>query len=185
MRIAITTLGCKINQYDSAVIHSRLEDYHSMRLDRFCHASDDNGSAPIVLQTELQQQMWDLAGPFRTGDKLSAALARIKEMKHNLEHLRIGAEQRFNLDVQDGFELRAMITIAETVVQAALSRTESRGAHQREDFPLTDYQLIKNQVLELRDGELLCRWAQPVRLDRSQLENPLVPCYRYRDRRRA
>jgi threonylcarbamoyladenosine tRNA methylthiotransferase MtaB len=32
MRIAITTLGCKINQYDSAVIHSRLEDYHSMVL---------------------------------------------------------------------------------------------------------------------------------------------------------
>jgi threonylcarbamoyladenosine tRNA methylthiotransferase MtaB len=30
MRIAITTLGCKINQYDSAVIHSRLEDHHSM-----------------------------------------------------------------------------------------------------------------------------------------------------------
>jgi len=145
-----------------------------MQLDRFCHASDINGSAPIALQTELQQLMWDLAGPFRTGDKLSAALARIKEMQHQLEHLRIGAEQQFNLDVQDGFELRAMITAAETVVHAALARAESRGAHQREDFPLTDYQLIKNQILELRDGELVCRWAQPVRLDRSQLENPRV-----------
>jgi succinate dehydrogenase / fumarate reductase flavoprotein subunit/fumarate reductase (CoM/CoB) subunit A len=84
-------------------------------------------------------------------------------------------EQRFNLDVQDGFELRAMITAAETVVHAALERTESRGAHQRDDFPLSDYQLIKNQVLELRDEELVCRWAQPARLDRNQLENPLVP----------
>jgi succinate dehydrogenase / fumarate reductase flavoprotein subunit/fumarate reductase (CoM/CoB) subunit A len=145
-----------------------------MRLDRFCRSSDDNGSSPIALQTELQQLMWDLAGPFRTGDKLSAALGRIKAMRHDLEHLRMGTEQRFNLDVQDGFELRAMITAAEAVVHAALARTESRGAHQREDFPLADYQLIKNQVLELRDKELVRRWAPPVRLDRSQLENPLV-----------
>lgn len=145
-----------------------------MRLDRFCRSSDDNGSSPIALQTELQQLMWDLAGPFRTGDKLSAALGRIKAMRHDLEHLRMGTEQRFNLDVQDGFELRAMITAAEALVHAALARTESRGAHQREDFPLADYQLIKNQVLELRDGELVRRWAPPVRLDRSQLENPLV-----------
>ena len=72
-------------------------------------------------------------------------------------------------------ELRAMMTAAEAVVYAALGRAESRGAHQREDFPLADYQLIKNQVLELRDGELVCRWAQPVRLDRSQLEKPLMP----------
>src|ERR1041384_1156900 len=38
MRIAITTLGCKINQYDSAVIHSRLEDHHSIV--RFEEAAD-------------------------------------------------------------------------------------------------------------------------------------------------
>ena len=39
------------------------------------------------------------------------------------------------MDLQDWFELRAMLTTAEAVVTSALSRTESRGAHQREDYP--------------------------------------------------
>jgi succinate dehydrogenase/fumarate reductase flavoprotein subunit len=145
------------------------------RLERFGRSSDDNGIAPISLQTELQQLMWDLAGPFRTGDKLIRAQGRIAEIKNSeLRHLQVGSEREFNLDVQDGFELRAMMTAAEVVVHAALGRAESRGAHQREDFPLADYQLIKNQILELRQGEVACRWAQPVRLDRSQLDKPVV-----------
>ena len=41
----------------------------------------------------------------------------------------------FNVDVQDWFELRNMLLVAEAVAQAALAREESRGAHQREDFP--------------------------------------------------
>ena len=116
--------------------------------------------------------MWEKAGPFRTGDRLAAALARIEEMqREDLFHLRIGAESKFNLDIQDGFELRAMLTTAAVVVRSALARTESRGAHQREDFPIADYQFLKNQVVELKDGEIISRWAQPVRLNRSQLEN--------------
>jgi succinate dehydrogenase/fumarate reductase flavoprotein subunit len=145
----------------------------AIQLGQFCDNSDDNGITPIALQADLQKLSWELAGPFRTGEKLTAAQARIAEIKNTqLRHLRFGSERQFNLDVQDGFELRAMVTAAEAVVHAALARTESRGAHQREDFPLADYQLIKNQVLELRDGELVCRWAQPVRLDRSQVEKP-------------
>ena len=35
----------------------------------------------------------------------------------------------------DWFDLRNMLLVARTVTQAALARTESRGAHQREDFP--------------------------------------------------
>ncbi|MGN6735432.1 MAG: hypothetical protein ACTHMB_26200 [Candidatus Binatia bacterium] len=145
------------------------------RLERFGRTSDDNGIAPIVVQTELQKIMWELAGPFRTGDRLTRAQARIAEIKTtDLQNLHLGHEREFNLDVQDGFELRAMMTAAEAVVYAALGRAESRGAHQREDFPLADYRLIKNQVLELKEGELVCRWAQSVRLDRSELEKPLM-----------
>lgn len=152
----------------------KLAEESLARSERFARSSDDNGIAPISLHTELQQVMWDLAGLFRTGDRLTRAQERIADIKNSeLGHLHFGSEREFNLDVQDGFELRAMITAAEAVVHAALGRAESRGAHQREDFPLADYQLIKNQVLELRNGELVCRWAQPVRLDRGQLDKPL------------
>jgi succinate dehydrogenase/fumarate reductase flavoprotein subunit len=112
--------------------------------------------------------MWEQAGPFRTGAKLSDALARIDEMrKKDLPRLQIGAAPQFNLDLHDAFELRAMLATAEAVVRSALARTESRGAHQREDFPAPDDTFLKNQILELKDGEIESRWLAPVRVARG------------------
>ena len=140
------------------------------RLEGFRRSSNGAGVAPIALQTELQELMWKKAGPFRTGEKLAAALARIDEMrKKELAQLRLSAEQRFNLDVQDAFELRAMLVAAEAVVRSALERAESRGAHQREDFPLADARLMKNQTVEIKDGAWSLRWSAPARLDRSRI----------------
>ena len=138
------------------------------RLDACRRAADGDGITPIALQTELQKLMWEQAGPFRTGEKLAGALSRIEEMERNdLMRLRIGAGTRFNLDLHDALELRAMILTAETVVRSALARPESRGAHQREDFPGPDDRFLKNQVIELKDGEMAASWVSPVRIARN------------------
>jgi succinate dehydrogenase/fumarate reductase flavoprotein subunit len=122
------------------------------------------GLSPATCQAELQKLLWEKAGPFRTGDKLTDALARLKSLQNELPTLSVGAEAPFNLDIQDWFELRAMLATAEAVIMAALARTESRGAHQREDFPHPDASLEKNQVMELKDGELRAYWLDPVRM---------------------
>ena len=153
----------------SAEWDEKFADETMERLKSLGEMSAENAIAPIALQVELQKLMWEQAGPFRTGDKLTSALSRIEEMrKKDLPECRVGSEHRFNLDLQDWFELRAMLTTAETVVQSALARPESRGAHQREDFPIADYRFLKNQVMEIKDGELATRWVVPSRLDRSQ-----------------
>ena len=54
----------------------------------------------------------------------------------------------------DWFDLRNMLTVARAVTQAAQSRTESRGAHQREDFPEMLPQWRVNQVIRLQDRDL-------------------------------
>jgi succinate dehydrogenase flavoprotein subunit len=139
------------------------------RVDKLRRTPASVDIAPARLQAELQKLMWERAGPFRSGENLTAALARIEEMhKQDLPSLGVGAESQFNLDLQDWLELRAMLTTAEAVVRSALGRTESRGAHQREDFPLADYRLLKNQVVELKNSEITTRWVAPVRIDRSQ-----------------
>ena len=123
---------------------------------------------PVALQEQLQTLMWENAGPFRTGVKLADALARIQEMQRDeLPNLSVSDAPLYNLDSQDWFELRAMLTTAEAVVRSALAREESRGAHQREDFPKADESLLKNQVLEMGNDEIVSHWAMPVRLNRG------------------
>jgi succinate dehydrogenase / fumarate reductase flavoprotein subunit len=127
---------------------------------------DKRGPSPAALQIELQRIMWEQAGPFRTGAKLTAALERIREIHDDeLAKAAIGPEKTFNLDIQDWFEARAMLTVAEAVVFSALTRTESRGAHQREDFPASDDVFLKNQVLELGTSKLISSWSEPGRLN--------------------
>ncbi|HME62029.1 MAG TPA: hypothetical protein VKH62_12350, partial [Candidatus Binatia bacterium] len=45
---------------------------------------------------------------------------------------------------------------------------ESRGAHQREDFPAPDEGYLKNQVLALKDGKLESTWLAPMPIARSR-----------------
>jgi succinate dehydrogenase/fumarate reductase flavoprotein subunit len=54
----------------------------------------------------------------------------------------------------DWFDLRNMLLVARVVTQAALQRTESRGAHQREDFPALLPEWTTNQIVRWRDGAI-------------------------------
>ena len=152
--------------WDERIAGARID---GLRRER--EAGSNAAPAPIALEAELQQLMWEEAGPFRTGDKLTAALARIEQMQRQLPALRVGGEKQFNLDQHDWFELRAMLTTAKAIVQSALARTESRGAHQREDYPTPNDSLLKNQVLQLRNNAMEATWTEPVRLQESSSQH--------------
>ena len=123
--------------------------------------------ASVSLQVELQELMWEKAGPFRIGAKLAGALGRIQQMQRDdLPNITVTDETLYNLDLLDWFELRAMLTTAEAVVGSALARNESRGAHQREDFPDSNESLLKNQVMEMNNGKLVSHWIAPVMASR-------------------
>ena len=146
--------------WDAKPVPAAFDRVNSLRRERLKGAL-----TAVSLQTELQALMWDKAGPFRTGEKLAGALTRIHQMQTNeLPNLSVAEKGSFNLDLQDWFELRAMLATAQAVVRSALARNESRGAHQREDFPDSDGSFLKNQVMELKNGELVNRWTAPVRL---------------------
>jgi succinate dehydrogenase/fumarate reductase flavoprotein subunit len=115
------------------------------------------GPAPGAVQNEIQDLMWRHAGPFRSGDGLQQALAALRSFR--LEDLAVSRGDVFNMDLQDWYELKAMLHSAEAVVLSALNRAESRGAHQRLDVPRAMAALESNQVLSLTDGTLTARWS--------------------------
>ena len=120
-------------------------------------ASPEHGAPANALQRELQDLMWERAGPFRTGEGLRMALDGIRELRKAPVSVR--SPQGFDLDVQDRLEWRAMLATAEAVARAALGRTESRGAHQRLDFPEGDPRWAGNQVLAMEGERMETGWS--------------------------
>ena len=135
----------------------------SRRLESITQPSGpDKAPAPVALQAELQRLMSEKVGPFRSEVKLCSALEQIREWRREtLPGMHIIPNQPFNMDLQDWLELRKMLDTAEMVALSALSRRESRGAHQREDFPDQDPNWEKNQVLAL-EGDVLTIRTEPI-----------------------
>ena len=115
-------------------------------------APDRPNSADMILR--LQAVMADDVGPFRARNKLERAIARIDDLARELGDRPFGDGQRFDMRRIDWFDLRNMLLIARAVAQAALRRTESRGAHQREDFPGMLPEWRVNQVVRWREGRV-------------------------------
>ncbi|MDE2264919.1 MAG: succinate dehydrogenase flavoprotein subunit [Alphaproteobacteria bacterium] len=107
------------------------------RLDRFRYAKGKTPTA--VMRLAMQKAMQEDAAVFRTGETLSKGKARIAEIYRGIGD--IGVTDRsmiWNTDLVETLEYDNLISQASVAIAGALNRTESRGAHAREDFPNRD-----------------------------------------------
>jgi fumarate reductase flavoprotein subunit len=92
-----------------------------------------------TLRTEMQKTVEESAGIYRTGAALAKGVSRIHEIQERFADITIEDHSRtFNTERLSALELACMLDVAEAIVSAALRREESRGAHQRTDFPARD-----------------------------------------------
>ncbi len=100
----------------------------------------NNGTEKVSdLRHELQQSMTDNAGVFRTQDTLVKQVGIIKELRKRYKNIRISDKSKiFNTELQEAIEFGHMLDYCAFIVQSALARKESRGAHYREDYPTRD-----------------------------------------------
>jgi fumarate reductase flavoprotein subunit len=109
------------------------------RLDEDLLRRGDGPDRISVIRTQMQGILEDAAGIYRDGDSLTKATDKLRELKERAATAVIDdTSRRFNTERVAGLELAGMLELAECIVHSALRREESRGAHQRTDFPERD-----------------------------------------------
>jgi len=120
------------------------------------------------LRQEMQAAMETSAGIYRTGASLGRGIDALRGLQTRALDLRVEDQSRtFNTERIAALELSFMLDIAQAIVASALQRQESRGAHQRTDFPhRDDDRFLAHSLAErLPDGECRVRYL-PVTVTR-------------------
>jgi succinate dehydrogenase/fumarate reductase flavoprotein subunit len=129
-------------------------------LDLLSQRHADASINPAALVTTLQALMTEKVGPFRTAAGLDSALAEVESMTTAIGSAPIADGSPYDTVLLDWLDLRNMLLVAKSVIVSAQTRTESRGAHQREDFPgLDDSAWLCNLIIDSKDGELALQKA--------------------------
>jgi len=140
-------------------------------VDRLLNANGSERMGSIM--QDLRESMDENCGVFRTDESLTKQKEKISELRDRYHN--IGLDDRgltYNLDLIEAVELGHILDIAQVVVEAALARTESRGAHFRDDYPDRDDQnWLKHTMAYLsEDGDVRLDY-KPVRLQPLSVES--------------
>lgn len=124
------------------------------RLERdFLHKTD-GAERPATIRTEMQETMEQGAGIYRSGEGLTRAADRLRELQERFRNVAMQDSSRtFNTELTAVLELSFMLDVAESIVHCALRREESRGAHQRTDFTGRDDERFLAHSLNYRNSD--------------------------------
>jgi len=93
----------------------------------------------FILRKEMNETMETSAGIYRSEKSLKETCDKIKELKDRFSNINMEDKSlNFNTELTSALELEFMLDVAEAIAYSALERTESRGSHQRTDFPERD-----------------------------------------------
>jgi len=116
--------------------------------------SRTTGESSAKVRADLQQTMMDNVSVFRNEDTLNQAIADITALRPRAQSVIVRDKGKiFNTDLMDAVEISFMVDYAEAIARSALNRTESRGAHYREDYPKRDDENWLKHTLFRSDGQ--------------------------------
>lgn len=122
-----------------------------------------------AIRKELQQVMMDQCSVFRDRKRLEDAKSRIRDLHARYRDVGLSVRQRrFNMELMEAVECGHLLDLAAVIVESALNRKESRGAHYREDYPERDDTNYLTHSLAFRDGEGVRIETKPVTITRFE-----------------
>ncbi|MFN2188802.1 MAG: FAD-binding protein, partial [Candidatus Promineifilaceae bacterium] len=122
-----------------------------------------------LLREIMQQTMTENVGVFRTGETLSSAQEELQELAELYQDIEIDDKGKsFNTDLMEAWELGCLLDLARATTESALARTESRGAHARDDYTERDDDQWLKHTLCYKEGDSFRLVYKPVTLGRFE-----------------
>jgi len=124
------------------------------RLERDLLGKGPGTESIAAIRDELQSAMEEAAGIFRTGPEMTKGAEILAELQERVGNVGLADTSRsFNTELMAALELANMLDIGECILQAGMQREESRGAHQRTDFPARDDDQFLTHLMVLRNSD--------------------------------
>ncbi len=137
----------------SSSLLAQAED-EKRRLERdFLHKTGGTERSATIRE-EMQATMEQGAGIYRSGEGLTRAADRLRELQERFRNVAVEDSSRtFNTELTSVLELSSMLDVSEAMIHSALWREESRGAHQRTDFTDRDDERFLAHSLIYRNSD--------------------------------
>jgi len=130
-------MAAYVNEVSHADMAKGVEDETRGSIERLRVGAGGENVADI--RSRLQEEMMEKASVFRTDESLRSVLDTVHSLRDRYQQASIQDKgEIFNYDLTEAIELGFLIDLAESLVVSALARTESRGAHFRDDHPTRD-----------------------------------------------
>ncbi|MGH7863908.1 MAG: fumarate reductase/succinate dehydrogenase flavoprotein subunit [Candidatus Binataceae bacterium] len=100
-------------------------------------AGKGGAESPYQIQRELQEMMQEKVGIVRTESEMREALASISQLKQRAQRVRVDGNRMYNPGWHTALDLDNLLIVSEATCRAAIERKESRGAHFRDDYPIS------------------------------------------------
>ncbi|HLJ11390.1 MAG TPA: FAD-binding protein, partial [Planctomycetaceae bacterium] len=114
-----------------------------------------DGENPYSIHEDLRTMMQKFVGIVRNKSDVEQALKELDSLRKRADNVKAAGNIQYNPGWHLALDLSNMLDISEAVTRAALERTESRGAHTREDFPdsTKDWGRL-NLIVRKREGRI-------------------------------
>ena len=138
------------------------EDVEAIARESLAPFDPPEGENPYAIHEDLRTMMQRRVGIVRSEEDLLVALDELDRLRARARRVKAGGNIQYNPGWHLALDLKNMIDISEAVTRAALARTESRGAHTREDYPDSDKDWGRRNVIVRKKGDALLVAEEPL-----------------------
>jgi fumarate reductase flavoprotein subunit len=129
----------------------------------------------VAIREKLYDVMWNDVGILRTAPGLARGTAALDALAREVAESGVAdTDRRYNLTWMDRLNLESLILVSRAICAAAIARTDSRGAHFREDFPAASDLATSRYTLTRLAGDAPVVETAPVTFTRVRLGESLI-----------